>query len=195
MISLKVLCSAAAIALLAVGSLGNPPVYPVVLFEDLQPVVSTIVADASGPPGSVVTQAEDGDAGRYRAQVEMVRDGYTMLRVAYHPRMRATVDGVKQSTVMIAPAFVGVRVPVGTHQVVFAYAPYPNYAALFAIGGLAVAVLVVFDRRWRGRWLAPIIAPPLFPERAFDELPAGLDGCGETPDVVEVDVDLSRHAD
>ena len=185
----------AAVALLAVGSLGNPPVYPVVLFEDLQPVASTIVADPSGPPGSVVTQAEDGDAGRYAAQVEMVRDGYTMLRVAFHPRMRATVDGMEQSTVMIAPAFVGVRVSAGTHQVVFAYAAYPNYVALFAIGVLALVVLVVLDRRWRGRRLAPIIAPPLFPERAFDELPAGLDGGGETPDVVEVDIDLGRHAE
>lgn len=153
-----------AVPMLASGAVNTPPVLPVVQFENLKPVPSTVVAGATTTPGTVASQTADGDAGRYTAQVDMQREGYVIARVAYHPRMHALVDGVRQPTAMVAPAFVGVRVPAGTHEVVFVYTPYPHYLALFAFGLLALALLVLLDRRWRNRAIAPITSPALFPE-------------------------------
>jgi hypothetical protein len=135
----------------------------------------------STPAGTVDVQTADGDAGRYTATVTMAREAYTMLRVAYHPRMRATVDGVVQPTVMVAPAFVGVLVPAGTHEVAFTYEEYPNYVVLFLAGIVAIAALVYLDRRWRDRWLAPVEPPPLFPDAAPDPELSERDAVDEHP--------------
>lgn len=185
----------AAVDVLREGALGTPPAFPVVTFNDLPPVASTTVAGATAAPGTVRMQTDDGDAGRYTASVDLAREGYAMLRVAYHPRMKAYVDGVSQPTVMLAPAFVGVRVPAGAHEVVFAYESYPHYRVLLAVMLLAFGGLVFVDRRSRGRHLAPIDTPPLFPEYAVDVggSAASEDGVGEVVDVVEVDVDLGRE--
>jgi hypothetical protein len=173
---------------------GTPPVLPVVTYANLKPVASTVVPGETAPPGTVVEQTADGDAGNYTATVNMAREGYTMLRVAYHPRMKATVDGVEQPTVMIAPAFVGVLVPAGTHTIAFTYHAYPNYVPLFLVLIVAIAALVLLDRRWRGRHLAPIETPPLFPDAepameseasegdAVDEHPVAFGGGGFTSD-------------
>ena len=201
----------AAEPILRAGSLGTPPAFPVVLFEHLGPVASTTASGATVGPGTVLAQTADGDAGRYTAQVAMAREGYTMLRVAYHPRMRVTVDGDPQPTVMIAPGFVGVRVLEGFHKVAFIYTPYPNYAWLFAFGAIALIALMVLDRRGLGPHLAPIVTPVLFPERdvvvdeeldgqhmtelASTSLPSREHGLGEPLDVGEIDVDLRRQAD
>ena len=175
-------------------SASSSPVLAAVTYENLKPVASTVVPGVMTSPGTVIDQTADGDAGRYTARVTMARPGYTMLRVAYHPRMEATVDGVRRPTVMVAPAFVGVLVPAGTHEIAFTYEQYPNYALLFLAGLAAVAALVYLDRRWRGRYLAPIATPPMFPDRepepelvvsegdAVDEHPVAFGGGGFTGD-------------
>jgi hypothetical protein len=157
----------AATPMLAEGAVGTPPVLPVVEYEGLGPVPSTAVGGATTEPGVVRAERADGDEGRYDATVELAREGYAVLRVAYHPRMTASVDGVRQPTVMVAPAFVGVRVPAGAHDVRFAYEPYPHYPALFAFGFAVVTALAVLGRRWGRRPLAPIEVPPTYPERPW----------------------------
>ena len=44
-----------------------------------------------------------------------------MLKESYYPHWQATVDGKPVKTAMLAPSFVGVPVPAGTHDVVFQY--------------------------------------------------------------------------
>ena len=63
------------------------------------------------------------------------RDAIAVLAASYHGRWTATVDGKEAKTQIVAPSFVAVNVPTGTHRVVFQYEPYPgtNYALLFAL--------------------------------------------------------------
>lgn len=163
---------------------GDPVVLPVVEFNGLRPVSSTVVDNITAPPGIVLSQHAESDAGRYTATIDMARTGYVIARVAYHPRMAAFVDGVRTPTVMVAPGFVGVRVAPGEHRVHFAYATYPHYAPLFGLGFVVLVVLVVMGRRWAP--LDPIAVAPSFPERhppaAHDEA----DRLGEGPSGVGV---------
>lgn len=181
-----------AVDVLREGALGTPPAFPVVTMNGLGPVASTTVAGATAAPGTVRAQAADGDAGVYTADLDMAREGYAMLRVSYHPRMKTYVDGVEQQNVMLAPAFVGVRVPAGEHRVEFRYENYPHYVLLLGVMLVALGGLVVVDRRYRGRHLAPIAPYVLFPEREEQAASgdAGEDGGGEAFDVVDPDVDL-----
>ena len=83
----------------------------------------------------------------------MDRRALVVLAASYHGRWEATVDGEPVETQMVAPSFVAVEVPPGTHTVAFRYAPYPavNYALLFGVGILAIGSLAVLDRRTRRR--------------------------------------------
>jgi hypothetical protein len=72
-----------------------------------------------------------------------------VLSASYHGRWRATVDGKPAPTQMVAPSLVGVTVGPGTHTVVFVYEPVAGreYVGLLAVGLVALAALVVVDRR------------------------------------------------
>jgi uncharacterized membrane protein YfhO len=72
-----------------------------------------------------------------------------MLKESYSPRWEATVDGKPVPTQMLAPSFVGVPVPAGTHLVVFKYHSRSSYPYLFALGVLALLVLALGPWAWR----------------------------------------------
>jgi hypothetical protein len=42
---------------------------------------------------------------------------------------------------MLAPSFVGVIVPAGTHEIRFGYEPYPRYDLLLLVGAAALAAV------------------------------------------------------
>ena len=50
---------------------------------------------------------------------------------------------------MLAPSFVGVPVPAGTHHVVFQYRSQSGYPALFALGVLTLLAFVFAPSLWR----------------------------------------------
>jgi hypothetical protein len=52
---------------------------------------------------------------------------------------------------MLAPSFVGVPVPAGTHLVVFKYRPRSSYPALFALGAFVLLGIALGPTMWR-RW-------------------------------------------
>ena len=86
---------------------------------------------ASGPGRH--EQRLDLDNGRFAGQVTATRPSWVMLKESYAPHWRATVDGKPVKTAMLAPSFVGVPVPQGTHDVVFQYhsdTKYPEYVAV-----------------------------------------------------------------
>ena len=74
-----------------------------------------------------------------------------MLKESYYPRWTATVDGEPVKTQMLAPSFVGVPVPAGTHLVVFKYRPRSSYPALFALGAFVLLGIAFGPMMWR-RW-------------------------------------------
>jgi hypothetical protein len=88
----------------------------------------------SMPAGSVQAQTSDPAGGSYVGTVFANRPAMVMLKTTLEPRWHAMVDGVEVKTHMIAPDFVSVPVPAGTHDVVFTYQPYPYYPELLAIG-------------------------------------------------------------
>ncbi len=106
---------------------------------------------ATGSPGTVDVQFERADDGVFGGTVTANRPAVVMLKATYHPRWKVTVDGKPAKTEMIAPSYVGVRVPAGQHTVEFTYVPYPDYWLLFLIGFLTLVALAVGPRWWARR--------------------------------------------
>jgi len=129
-------------------------VYPTIAFAGARPPAPTTVPgiEPTGPPGVVDHQVDDGARdGIYAGQVTANRDVVVVLKSSYHPRWKASVDGVDVPTQMIAPSFVGVAVPPGRHAVTFRYAGYAHYTALFGVGALALLALAYGPRLLRMR--------------------------------------------
>ncbi len=90
-------------------------------------------------PGVVQNQSQDLPHGTAQATVDMSRPGTVFLSASFDPGWHAYIDGVDTPTVMIAPALVGVNVPVGHHVIEFRYHGFKWYGPLFllSIGGFA----------------------------------------------------------
>ena len=118
---------------------GDPAGRPTISARDL----------TSTAAGSVRRETDRPDDGEFAGLVKMDRRALVVLAASYHGRWEATVDGKPVATQMVAPSFVAVEVPPGTHTVAFRYAAYPatNYAVLFGVGILAIGSLAVLDRR------------------------------------------------
>jgi len=102
-------------------------------------------AAVTGERGRVVEK--EARPGRYAADIHAERSCFALLKATYHPGWKATVDGRPVATVMLAPAYVGVPVPRGSHEVAFEYDPGRLRSILFW-AGLAV-LLVGFGVEWR----------------------------------------------
>lgn len=122
--------------------------YPVVRFNGGAAARPTLAAHESTAtrPGRVARQDHNLDQGRFRADVDLRRSGAALFRVAFHPRLHATIDGRPAPAYMVAPGMVAVTVPRGHHRVELHYQPYPGYPVI----GLASAVLLCLVA-WRSR--------------------------------------------
>ena len=71
--------------------------------------------------------------------------------MSFHPRWTATVDGQAVAPVLVAPGFLAVNVPAGTHAVELRYRAISGWetAGWMALGALGLAVLALLDRRRR----------------------------------------------
>jgi uncharacterized membrane protein YfhO len=121
-----------------------------------------VTAPYTGPPGVVDWSTTALTDGRLTGQVTASRPSWVMLKESYSPRWTATVDGEPVQTQMLAPSFVGVPVPAGTHLVVFKYRPRSSYPALFALGAfvlLGIALGPMLWRRWNERRKSGIAVP------------------------------------
>jgi hypothetical protein len=103
----------------------------------------------TGPPGGIDWTDISLDDGRFTGQVQAARSAWVMLKESFHKRWTATVDGEPVEPQMLAPSFVGVPVPAGTHLVVFQYESSSAYPALFLFGALVLAALIVAPVLWR----------------------------------------------
>jgi hypothetical protein len=125
--------------------------HPLVAFNGgttVAPSTSTS-APYTGPPGSVDWTDVSLDDGRFTGQVQAARPAWVMLKESYYPRWTASVDGVAVKPQMLAPSFVGVPVPAGTHLVVFKYRSGSSYPALIVFGVLVLIGLVLTPVLWR----------------------------------------------
>jgi hypothetical protein len=126
---------------------------PTIAFEGRPAAEPTLRADEepTTPAGSVATVDADPAAGTFAATVDASRDAVVLFKVSFDPRFHATVDGREAALQMLAPAFVGVPVPAGEHEVAITYVPFPWYGPLLGVGVLAVIVLAAGERLWRRR--------------------------------------------
>jgi hypothetical protein len=89
----------------------------------------------------VVAQYARSGQGAWGGTVHANRAAVVLLKVAFQPRIHATVDGHRVATEMLAPGMVGVPVPAGTHAVRFGYEEFQYDDVLLLLGALAIAGL------------------------------------------------------
>jgi hypothetical protein len=131
------------------SDLAGEGLYPVVAFGGRKAAAPTLESSIrpTGPAGTVVHESDDLIEGTVTARVVANRTSVVLFKESFDPGWTVTVDGRREPTEMIAPAYVGVRVGAGHHVVVFRYQAYPDYPELF---GLALAALLALGF---GPWL------------------------------------------
>jgi Bacterial membrane protein YfhO len=112
---------------------------------------SSLFTPSAGSPGVVDWSNAALADGRFTGQVTASRPSWVMLKESYYPRWTATVDGKPVQPQMLAPSFVGVPVPAGTHLVVFKYRPRSSYPLLFALSAFVLLAFALGPLMWR-RW-------------------------------------------
>ena len=87
-----------------------------------QTSVGEFLADATRYPLSVSGYEYTGD--RLGMELDLPRDGYVSFIDNWHPDWTAAVDGKAAGLELLFGTFKSVKVPEGTHRVVFAYKPF-----------------------------------------------------------------------
>ena len=121
--------------------------YPTIAFAGEAAAPSTLPGGetASGAAGEIEFERAALADGEVAGQFVAYRPATVILKSSFDPRWRVTVDGVEVEPEMVAPSFVGRRVPAGRHWIVFRYEPFPRYDLLLLVGALVFA----------GMWLWP----------------------------------------
>jgi hypothetical protein len=115
-------------------------------FESVDDLVSYIAQVSNGPTrGSVIS--EDLGTNYYSTRVNVERESMLMLKVAYHPNWRATVDGVDAETFMLMPGFPAVQLGPGEHNVMMEYESGNLRKVLLGFGFLALVSIGILERR------------------------------------------------
>ena len=123
--------------------------YPTIAFAGQPAAQPTLPVGAtpSDPPGYIQSEDDALADGSVAAEVVADRPAVVLLKVSFDPRWAVTVDGVPATMQMVAPSFMGVTVPAGSHSIAFRYQSYPDYALLLAIGALTIL----------GLWFVPAL--------------------------------------
>jgi Bacterial membrane protein YfhO len=105
----------------------------------------------ANPPTPPTVQVTERDHTRVQVSVQTDRDGLLVLGDPWYPQWRVQIDGRPAELLRVDHAFRGVRVPAGSHQVVFTYQDRALQAglALSTLTVLALAALWLWRRRVR----------------------------------------------
>src|ERR1019366_2982164 len=136
------------------SSLPARAVYPTVSFAGQAAATPTLtsLSQQKGIAGAVTNQSQDLVYGQSaRATIIANRTAVVLLKVAYDPNWSVTVDGRSSSTIMLAPALVGVEVAAGHHVVVFTYHGFADYGVLDALAVVTLLGVGVGPWWWRRR--------------------------------------------
>lgn len=143
--------------------------FPTVAFNGAAAAPPTLLnAGASvGSPGTVTDQSSELEDGVFSGQVTASRRAVVLLKTTDEPGWQVSVDGASAQPIMVAPSFVGVVVPAGSHTVVFRFTTYPYYPELLGVGFVTFLALLFVPRRMARRVRAVSDGP-----RARNELAA-----------------------
>ena len=108
-------------------------------------------------PGHVDVTYDLGQDGVVGGEVTATRPAAVVLKMSYHPRWTATVDGRPAPTVPVAPGYVAVDVPAGQHVVELRYHAISGWETLtwFTLGAAVLGALHLVERRARRRRAGP----------------------------------------
>lgn len=137
-------------------------IYPTIAFAGRPAAPPTLARGRhpKGPAGTVSREELDLANGSAAAVVRANRAAVVLLKVSFDPGWTATVDGKNVAPQMVAPALVGVRVPPGTHRVVFTYRGYGSYPLLFAVAVVTLVAVGAGPALWRRRGRAAAAPTP-----------------------------------
>ncbi len=99
-----------------------------------------------GPAGIIGFEADSLADGSVLGDATAYRPAVVLLKTAFDPNWRITIDGVRAPSMMVMPGLLGVQVPAGPHRLAFRYQPFGGYPPLAA---LAVVALVCVWRLGR----------------------------------------------
>ncbi|MBI4213721.1 MAG: hypothetical protein HY534_05360 [Chloroflexi bacterium] len=123
--------------------------------------------ERGGPSGGRILSESVG-TNRYEAVVEVDQPGTVMLKVSFHPNWHAYVDSVEAPTFMLMPAYLGVQVGPGRHELRMEYRPQPARTGLIGLSVFTLVLLAVAERkrvevpRVLGRLPIPTVVSPRF---------------------------------
>lgn len=140
------------------SGLSGRGIYPTVAFAGSVAATPTLsrVTDQHGDAGTVLQQSQDLLTHETaRATVVARRRAVVLLKVAYDPGWHVIVDGRPATTIMLAPALVGVQVSPGRHEVIFTYRGFAHYEPLIALSVLTLCGFAMVPWWWRRRGVAP----------------------------------------
>jgi len=116
---------------------------PVFSFKDVDKKILNDFSQNPSITGKILN--EKIEINKYQVQFKADQNGYLILKTNYDPGWQTYLDDKKVSSVMLAPGFVGLKVPPGTHQAVFLYKA-PVYRFPLLIFGIFVLGLLFFYR-------------------------------------------------
>jgi len=114
--------------------------------ESVDELNSYISTESAGPSRGLVI-SEELRTNHYSAIVDVERESMLMLKVAYHPNWRATVDGATVDTVMLIPGFVGIQLAPGEHNVLMNYKSRDLRKILLGFGLVALVSIWLWEKR------------------------------------------------
>ncbi len=118
---------------------------------------------------------------RHTAEVTVSEDAFVLFKMAYYASWVAEVDGRRADLCELSPGFLGVRVPAGTHTVVFRYDGPNNrrHGVAITLAFLAAGILLTLLARVRipalqrvAAWLRPDV-PSVSPSSRLRALGIG----------------------
>jgi len=110
-------------------------------------IVERPVEGLARPPAPPQVQVQEREQTRVRVSVRTGADGLLVLADPWYPQWRVRVDGRPAELLRVDHAFRGVRVPAGSHEVVFTY---EDRAMRLGVG-LAVATCLALAGAWGWR--------------------------------------------
>ena len=122
-------------------------------------LVEEPVAGLARPDSPAQVRVERRDQTRVEMSVRTSADGLLVLGDPWYPQWRVEVDGRPAELLRADHAFRGVRVPAGSHRVVFTYEDRALQAGL-AVSLLTAALTGLWWRRRRGRTFRNVTSAP-----------------------------------
>lgn len=131
-----------------------------ILAADFDPRRAAVVPGEAPPrfgaPGEAKLLVDEAE--RIEVAVSAPNDGLLVVRRAYLPLYRATVDGEPAKPILANLTRLALAVPAGEHRVVFWVDRRPFYAALGVAALALVGLLLLALRRPRGAKIATVVA-------------------------------------